>query len=117
MQDILICITPASCEYDILHLPQHAKSPHPDSPPPIVLRTHIFGLESHIISTVNLSINLSASLRSEYFHQSIQHYIIMLRHLKAIAIDTKFLLNVLHEAFWHLFEKLNRTKNTWKPDA
>lgn len=51
MQDILIFITPASCEYDILDLPQHAKSPHPDSPPPTALHTHIFGLESHITST------------------------------------------------------------------
>lgn len=51
MQDILIFITPASCEYDILDLPQHAKSPHPDSPPPTALHTHIFGLESHITLT------------------------------------------------------------------
>lgn len=51
MQDILISVTPASCEYDILDLPQHAKSPNPDSPPPTALRTHIFGLESPITST------------------------------------------------------------------
>lgn len=51
MQDILISVTPASCEYDILDLPQHAKSPNPDSPPPTALHTHIFGLESPITST------------------------------------------------------------------
>lgn len=52
MQDILISITPASCEYDILDLPQHAKSPNPDSPPTHgPAHTHIFGLESPITST------------------------------------------------------------------
>lgn len=51
MQAISIFITPASCEYDILDLPRHAKSPHPDSPPPTPRRTHIFGLQSRITST------------------------------------------------------------------
>lgn len=51
MQAISIIITPASCEYDILDLPQHAKSPHPDSPPPTPRHTHIFGLQSRITST------------------------------------------------------------------
>lgn len=112
MQDILISLTPASCEYDILDLPQHAKSPNPDSPPTHgPAHTHIFGLESPITSTPlsrsGQSVNqpvCELEVRPYPPEYTALHHHGKVILLGAITIDGRFerLFHVLHEAFWHL---------------
>lgn len=132
MQAISIIITPASCEYDILDLPQHAKSPHPDSPPPTPRHTHIFGLQSRITSTPlsrsGQSVN-QAVCKLEV-RVNLPEAIALHHHLKVI-FSAYFLAPTLQTPGSNIYNMrcmglrdiyrcetiIRNKKTTWKPDA